>query len=170
MVDKIPFRELSEEVRVLFVEQVTLCKNGYPPFKEGNYYPTRLKVEKDYYIDADKSVEIEKHVIAVNYGSKEHILSLKEFARHFQTPEIKHLATKFPDYYKKIREFGEVFYRHYNLNHYQFQIDDIPLLLMKDNAVLAYEQGLGKCQHKDTYVDINSNRVKISELELGDVS
>ncbi|MCX6163501.1 MAG: SNF2-related protein [Ignavibacteriae bacterium] len=137
----IPFRELSGEVRALFIKNSALCTTDYNSYRAGFGYEARVVYREVVTPTSYGHTDTWVNKILINEKDE---IDLGTFAKHFKTPEVPHLRTVYSEIYGTYRKATELVYNRYELHKYQFQIDDMPLLLMKDKGVLAYQQGLGK--------------------------
>lgn len=132
------YQPLSREVRSLFVKDFSFSLAG-------ERFKTQLINQCDWVFTSDGYREVSNYKIKVwDTYTDYRILTLEEFARTFQVPEIPSLETLYPAMHKQYMEYVKTVYEMYNLISYDFQINDLGLFLMKDQGILSYEQGLGK--------------------------
>jgi len=136
---KIPFRPLSLEVRALFTTDFS--RN----LKTGDLYKTELVNSNSLVMTTKGHREVRNHLVKVYTGFESYMsLTIPEFIENFQVPEVPSLETVNPVLHLRYQELVNTVYEMYGLTKYDFQLNDLGLLLMKDQAVLSYEQGLGK--------------------------
>ena len=135
----IPILSLRKEIRALYVNNFSRC------ISTGERFETRLCNSRHFQYLQTGFREVHDYEIKVFTTYTEYeIYSLPEFVKSFEVPEVPSLETIYPDWHKKNKIYVQTIYDMYGLIPYDFQINDIALLLMKDSAILSYEQGLGK--------------------------
>lgn len=142
-------------------------------FYEGNAYPIELfvKARKEYNEDLGEGAVLEKtvkdvyvHVFADHSRYTCAEFSLDEFKSFFSIPPQKGVAEKFPALYGFYKTLVDDYYATHPLHKYEFQIEDIATLCLKNRAVLSFEQGLGKTLSSIVWCEIKKridNRKKI---------
>lgn len=137
----VPILQIPEEVKALFVNGFARCKEPTHLFEKDEVYPARVITDMDLVYTADNA---SREVYNTKIKVEDRIFTTEEFIKYFETPDVPCLETKYPEEYRKFRQYVQAVFDRYPLKEYEFQLHDISVLLMMDNFILSPDQGMGK--------------------------
>lgn len=138
----IAFKNIAPEVRASELDEVITCKKDYKYFKQGERY-SAISINNIDYIQNSSLIEVRNKVIKVYYNLLDYeIFKPDELVKYFQMPD--EMTIERYDSMNYYKELVSKLYELYRLKKYDFQIEDVSLLMHKNTGLLASEQGCGK--------------------------